>query len=165
MMLFSMPHHHAPALPRTRSARILPSRRGREDDLVAVLQERARFARRQLMGLLPPSVISERAQSLARLAGNRARAENVARRQVAAAHRVMRHHLRRRPVEVLRRSERQAMRRHVLCAHLFGRDQHFELQRQPAFLLVARVGQMGQRLGIADPRSMTAQRNMPAPPA
>ena len=75
-------------------------------------------------------------------------AQQIAGPEIAAVRRVMGDHLRRRPVEIAGVAEAQAMRRKAFGAHLSRRQPHFEFEREPAFLLVRRIVEIGQRPGI-----------------
>src|SRR5512134_404364 len=87
-----------------------------EDHRVAVLEEGARLAVRERDRLLAAvRELQERAGFLGRRAGLRARADEVARPQVAAVHRVVRDQLRDRPVRVS-----QAGSRELCCTGITG---------------------------------------------
>src|SRR5262245_62331379 len=87
--------------------------------LVAVLQEPARLARRQVDRLgASPGQFDQTAQAVFRRARDRAARDQVARPQVATVARVMREHLRERPVEVPRIARAEAMRGDPLFTHL-----------------------------------------------
>jgi histidine ammonia-lyase len=82
-------------------------------------------------------------------AGNRAGAENVARPQIAAATRVMRHELGHGPIEMARVARGQPMRREPLLPQAGREQQNLELDIERAGCLVAVVEQVGQGSWIA----------------
>src|SRR5229473_1271556 len=110
---------------------------GAKDHLVAVFEERARLAVRQLDRVLAARRdLEQAAAALVLRARAGAGAHEVADREIAAGAGVVRHHLRDGPVDGGKISDAQAEWLVAGFAHALGREKDFELDVDAALRLV-----------------------------
>ena len=94
-----------------------------QDHLIAILQKAPLFAARQLNRFSPArGQFDQTALTFFRCARHGAASQQIAGAQVAAVARVVREHLRERPVKVSCVAPAQMMRRETLCAHPRGEE-------------------------------------------
>src|SRR5262249_35187151 len=116
------------------------------DDRVAVFEETARLAGGEFDRPSPAGRDLEQAAEPA-VPGrrDRASAEQIARRQIAAAAAVMRHELGHGPVEVARVADGQSLRGKSFRLETRREQEHLELDVEGAGGLVRRIAEIGQR--------------------
>src|SRR3984957_3103906 len=105
-----------------------PMRTGFDDDLIAVEQKGAPFAVGQENGLGTSFAELQQAAASVACVRDGARAEQVARAQVAASARVMREHLSGSPVQVPGIGGGDAQRLPAAAPHAVGPDAHFQIE-------------------------------------
>src|SRR5689334_9760874 len=138
-------HHLSGSFAEAEAGAALALATAAQHELVAVLDEGAALAVRQAQRIAAAGgELEQRAERVARLAGNRPAAEQVAGAQVAAVRSVMRDELRRRPVRARIVAAREPRRRSLRGAHLCAAQIHLELDRQHALALVRFRGEVGQ---------------------
>src|SRR6476661_4855194 len=143
-------HYHATAFAQTYTSVPVAGTAAPKEHFVAIFEEGACLAARERKRVARIRAHLEQASTCGPL-GTRKRAgsDQISRAQVAAVHRVMRHHLENCPVEIPRARLSERARRNAVAAHLLRGERDAKLNVDSASRAIHRAVEVRQRKRVA----------------